>query len=334
MLKRSETLRKKTRKKAVTETDRTLGKTKVQFPYAIRSFMGYLEGTHKSAHTIKNYQLDIQAFQTFLMNEYGRGSSRKPVSLDQITPMDLERFRLYLKEQGLRTNTRRRKILTVTQFLNYLAKRKKVAPEMGHRVPAPHKVERIPLTVSARRLVEEIRQLSRETLLDARNQCLLWTLAETGCLVSEVAELRYEQWAGPSAGAAFGHLHLGGKFERKVPVPVELYQAVMDLKLRSVSEPSSRIFLGFNKFGPLGTSAITSRGVELLVKHYGPKLGFPELTPRTFRHSVILQWFQDGIAQNVIQTRLGLKTTYAFRSYAPLLGSGSKGGASVSPDVT
>jgi site-specific recombinase XerD len=242
---------------------------------------------------------------------------------------------MHLKEQGLRTNTRRRKILTVTQFLNYLAKRKKLAPEMARKVPAPHKVERIPFTVSSRRLVEEIRGLGQETLLDARNRCLLWTLAETGCLVSEVADLRYEQWEEPKSGSEMGqgYLHLSGKFERSVPVSADLVQAVSDLKLRSGAEAGSQIFLGFNKFGPLGTSAISPRGVELLVKHYGPRLGFPGLTPRTFRHSVILRWFEEGVAQAVIQSRLGLKTTYAFRSYVPLLKPGIRGRVSVGSTV-
>jgi integrase/recombinase XerD len=299
--------------------------TKIQrnnigFPYAIKSFVGYLEGTKKSAHTIKNYRLDIAAFQNFVHQEY----SGKLVKIEDLNRGDVERYRLYLKEKGFKTNTRRRKILTVTQFLNYLARRKKLAPEMARKVPAPHKIERIPFTVSASQLVQTIRELPSDTLIDTRNRVLLWTLAETGCLVSEVTELRFDQWNLEGLSRAF--LVIRGKAARKIPVTLELYGAVQELKGKVKDSPW--IFLGFNKFGSMG-SPITVRGVELLVKLYAKKLGNLELTPRTFRHSVILKWFEDGISQIEIQTRLGLKTTYAFRSYEPLLKSNSQTTSSV-----
>jgi site-specific recombinase XerD len=203
--------------------------------------------------------------------------------------------------------------------LNYLAKRKKITPEMAQKVPAPHKIERIPFTVSSNQLIQAIKNLQENNLIESRNRTLLWTLAETGCLVSEVTELRFDQWVYDSSGRCF--LHIQGKFARTVPVSLELFQAIQELRKKSKESPW--IFLGFNKFGSLG-APISPRGVEMLVKAYGPRLGFTDLTPRTFRHSIILSWFAQGISQNEIQSRLGLKTTYAFRSYEPLLRSNSK----------
>jgi integrase len=142
--------------------------------------------------------------------------------------------------------------------------------------------------------------------------------------VSEVTLLRFDQWSQPSPSQAFLQIYgqtssqVRERSVRTVPVSVELYEAVQDLK--KISTDSSWIFLGFNKFGSLG-SPISSRGVELLVKFYGPLLGFKGLTPRIFRHSIILQWFEESVPQKEIQARLGLKTTYAFRSYEPLIKS-------------
>src|SRR4051794_5269052 len=103
------------------KTTEKIKRNDLDFPYAIRSFMGYLEGTQKSLHTIKNYQLDIFSFQNFIVEEY----TKQPIRLDEVSRKDLERYSEFLKEEGFKANTRRRKILTVTQFLNYLAKRKK-----------------------------------------------------------------------------------------------------------------------------------------------------------------------------------------------------------------
>ncbi len=287
----------------------------IHFPYALKSFMGYLEGTKKSVHTIKNYKLDILSFETFLRKEY----PGKQIDLEKISRDDLERYRDILKEKGLKTNTRRRKLLTVTQFLGYLAKRKKLPAELGQKMATPHKIEKIPFTVSAVQLKESILKLPHGTILEARNRALLWALAETGCLVSEVTQLRYENWMLSSDGCPY--VQIRGKLKRSVPVSMELFQTIRDLK--SGVKDSPWIFLGFNKYGSLG-APITPRGVEMLVKLYGPRMGFAELTPRIFRHSIILKWFEDGVSQLQIQERLGLKTTYAFRSYETLVKSNLK----------
>ncbi len=284
---------------------------KLTFPQAIRSFVGYLEGSQKSSHTIKNYSLDLMAFQDFINQEY----LGKLVQPFDITPDDLTRYRQYLQKKGFKTNTRRRKILTVSQFLGFLAKRKKLPELLAKKLPAPHKIERIPYTVSSSELLMVIQRLPSITPMEARNRVLLWALAETGCLVSEVVDLRFEQWTlGPNGSE--GYLEVLGKCPRRIPVSVELVAAVKLLQEAQMQSPW--VFLGFNKFGSLG-GPISARGVELLVKAYGKKLGHPALTPRTFRHSVIIQWFSEGLPQSEVQNRLGLRTTYAFRSYETLL---------------
>jgi site-specific recombinase XerD len=285
-------------------------KKKMTFPQAIRAFVGYLEGTQKSHHTIKNYSLDLAAFQDFIHQEY----SGKLVQPAEITPADLTRYRQFLQKRGFKTNTRRRKILTVSQFLSFLSKRNKLSPVLAKKIPAPHKMERIPFTVPSLDLLELIKKLPAVTQIEARNRVLLWTLAETGCLVSEVVDLKFEQWT-LNPGMK-GQVELLGKSPRLIPVSAELIQAIRSLQ--EFQNQSPWLFLGFNKFGSLG-GPISARGVELLVKSYGSKLGHPELTPRTFRHSVIIQWFSEGLAQKDIQVRLGLRTTYAFRSYETLI---------------
>lgn len=288
-------------------------KKKLNFAQAIQSFVGYLEGTQKSHHTIKSYTLDLLAFRDFIEQEYS-GKLIRPADL---SPADLTRYRQFLQKKGQKTNTRRRKILTVSQFLAYLSKRNKIPTDLPKKIPAPHKIERIPYTVSSQELLELIKKLPAQTPIEARNRALLWVLAETGCQVSEVVEFKFEQWKQTSE--SFGQVEILGKSPRLIPVSAELIQAVLALQEDQIKSGEDQwIFQGFNKFGSLG-GPISPRGVELLVKAYGPRLGYPNLTPRTFRHSVILQWFSDGLPQKEVQARLGLRTTYAFRSYETLL---------------
>ena len=73
-----------------------------------------------------------------------------------------------------------------------------------------------------------------------------------------------------------------------------------------------------------GLAFLETAGAVRLVRAYAKKLGAPDLIPREFRHSAVLCWFKAGITPEEIQKRLGLKTTYAFRTFAPLFKSNSK----------
>ena len=278
------------------------------FAYALRSFLGYLEGTSKAAHTISSYKSDVLSFRRFL--EAGLGSS--PVDINALRISDLKKYDGHLRTLGLKTNSRRRKILTAGRMLRYLASRNKLSEEFAGTIAAPEKVERVPLTFDCGEMTGRIAELPAETNLDARNRILLWVLAETGCRVSEAARLRFENWNDGSPAISFS-----GKFERDVPVSAALSDAARDLRKRTKDE-KSWMFLGHNKFGPL-KQPITPRGIELLVKAYADRFGCPEMTPRTFRHSVVVQWAKSGIPMQEIQRRLGLRTQYSLRIYIQLL---------------
>lgn len=285
-------------------------KRRLDFAAVTRSFTGYLEGTGKSLHTIKNYRCDLVTFWEFL--DEGLGSA--PVSLDKVTRKDLERYHEFLKSKRLRANSRRRKLLTIRRLIRFLSKRNQLDADVADRLPAPARIERIPLTVPYSALLERIRALPRDTAILARNRALLWVLTETGCLVSEVTRLRFDDFRETQQGCRI--LFSSPKALREVFASEELLQAVRDL--RRFDSRSPWAFLGFNRYGSMG-APITPRGVELLVRAYSPRLELEELTPRTFRHSAVLQWMREGLPRDEIQKRLGLRTAYAFRIYDALV---------------
>jgi site-specific recombinase XerD len=228
---------------------------------------------------------------------------------------ELNSYHEFLQAQGFKTNTRRRKLLTAHRFVRYLSQRNQLIIEAPNKLPAPHKVERVPFTVPQKSLIDSIRALPTESVLERRNRALLWVLAETGCQVSEVIQLRYDHW---THGSGHAQVAIPGKAARTLDVSLDLFSEIQNL--RELSRGTSAIFLGYNKHGPLG-APISARGVELLVRYYSARLNIPQLTPRTFRHSAVLGWHQQGIPQAEIQKRLGLRTAYAFRTYAPLFKS-------------
>lgn len=280
-------------------------KKQLNLPAAIRSFTGYLEGTEKAAHTIKSYKLDLLAFQNYLHEAKGPKRAQR---LDALTAKDLDHYHAHMTAAGLKTNTRRRKLMTLRKFLSYLAGRRKISVDLGKTLLTPSKVERVPATLPYDELLEAVRALPFDTELAARNRALLWTLVETGCLVSEVTRLRYDQYefattastsAVPARKSAAGDLRrfksptkesahskgstaiglAGGTVEflsrgeaRRVPVSRELVEALRDLRRISRNPDHPWAYIGFNKFGPMSGAPMTPRGVELLVRALAPRL--------------------------------------------------------------
>lgn len=275
-----------------------------RFASAFKSFMGYLEGTEKAVHTMSSYRSDLNGFQKFLDKKLGS----RPVQIGKLVLKDLERYGEYLHAQGLKSNSRRRKLITLRRFFRFLYQRNQVSTELSSRLATPHKIEKTPDVVPMGTLMSAIRSLPADAELSSRNRLLLWILAETGCLVSEVPRICIGDWTP-------GYLRIHGKNARTLPISQDLFEEVM--RVSAGRSPDTLLFRGFNKHGPL-SGAISPRGIELLVKALAPRLGLEGVTPRSFRRATVLHWYRQGISKDEIQKRLGLKTPYAFRVFEPL----------------
>lgn len=311
----------------------------LDFESALRSFTGYLEGSGRSLNTLKNYRWDLLYFKSYLEKEEIRFETLELATLD--------RYASYLKAEGLKTNTRRRRLITLHRFIEYLGKRKKIPLVLDRKILTPHKIERVPFVMPYEKLIVAIQHLGdvnryhrnlpgdiRREILDLsginnelvfRNRLLLWILAETGCLVSEVCRLR---WSDFQTEVIEFH-GKGSTLSRKIAVSPSLFEAAMQYR-RIQSERGEWLFRGFNKFGVVGSGPMTPRGVEILVcslrERFEELLGLSfeeEFTPRTFRHSLIVYWMQQGINRSEIQRRLGLRSPYIFKNYEKLVRSTS-----------
>ncbi|MBS1961457.1 MAG: tyrosine-type recombinase/integrase [Bdellovibrionales bacterium] len=282
---------------------------------AFKSFMGHLEGSGKARHTVDAYRFDLQSFAEFL--EASR-SSKSPLDLRGVLRRDLERYHDWLKQAGLKTNTRRRRLMTVRKLMNYLTNRKKLDLDVAKRLPAPEKIERVPETLDLARLRTEVATLDTGSPLARRNLALLGLLMDTGCTVSEAAGLR---WSAVDAKAGTVRFYPKGEgAARDLRLSAETLAAFA--RLRESAGADELCFLGFNRHGPMRVGkralGITPRGIELLVKSVAGGLGYAKVTPRTLRHSAVVEWFRAGASEEEIQRRLGLRTPYAFRIYAPI----------------
>lgn len=295
---------------------------------ALKSFIGHLEGSGKARHTIDAYRFDLQNFAEFLQVSLSREPSK---DLRTVARRDLERYHEWLKLAGQKTNTRRRKLMTVRKLMNYLTNRKKLDLDIAKRLPAPEKLERVPETLDLGKFRTEVASLNTGSAISRRNAALLSLLMDTGCTVSEAAALRWSQ-----LDLKNGKIHFMGKAERELRLSNETLASLA--QLREASATDELCFIGFNRHGPMrvGKKAlgITPRGIEMLVKSLALGLGHAKVTPRTLRHSAVVEWYRGGVNEEEIQRRLGLRTPYAFRIYAPIFTAIREGRSKSSLETT
>lgn len=273
--------------------------------------MGYLVGTQKAAHTITNYRSDLTMFENYLKEQTNTDG---PVSIDRLTQRDFEKYAEFLKAKGFKTNTRRRKLLTIRKLFRFLKTRNRVSVDIASRVATPFKLERLPEFEQHDVLLKAILALPVASDLDRRNKLMLWTLLETGCLASECGKILTDGLGIESNGQeSRTFVRIEGKNAREVHVSERLFQELQAF-IRDTHQKPGPVFSGFNKFGSLG-GAISSRGVELVVERFAQNNQFKSVTPRSIRHSCVVEWMKRGLDSETIRKYLGLRSQYAFRIY-------------------
>lgn len=292
----------------------------ILFSAALKSFIGHLQGSGKAEHTIASYHFDLLSFAEFMQKSRG---SKQVLDLKSVSRKDLDRFHEWLKSDGQKTNTRRRKLMTVRKLMHYLTARKKLDLDIASRLPAPEKIERVPETIDLEAYRKKLETLPTGSYIAIRNVALLALLSDTGCSVSEASKLRWS--------AIDGKVSFMGKSERDCALSPRTLAWLSKLRAEALSLSGATdqdsiadevCFVGFNRHGPIRigkkTLGITSRGIEMLVKSVSETLGFADVTPRTLRHSAVVDWYRSGVREVEIQRRLGLRTAYAFRIYQPI----------------
>ena len=266
----------------------------------VHGYMGFLTGTGKSLSTIACYRGDLGLLEQFL--------DEKKKDFYSLSAKDFAAYQAWLEKQGLKTNTRRRKILSAKALVKYAVSRKKVAPSAIQFVKTPERLERLPWIPSAENFGKILESSGGETHLALRNELMVRLLAETGLTVAELCALRWDQWRGEQIEA-------GGKKARILRINKETRAKLEQWR---AANKGKNLFPGFNRHGPT-SERMTTRGVELFFRKLARDTGFRSLKPKTLRHYAISSWLRENLAETEIQKRLGVHPNYSFHAYRKFL---------------
>lgn len=271
-------------------------KSRPGFHKLVKGYLGFLTGTGKSLSTIRSYQGDLSLLEEFL--------KRRKKDFYELSAKDFSAYQAWLETEGLRINTRRRKILSAKALVKYAVSRKKLAASAVQFVKAPDRLERLPWIPKPGDWAKIEASLPGKTALSLRNELVVRMLAETGVSLAELCDLRWDAVDG-------GAIELTGKRPRRL--------ALSPLTLRLLGQwrtqnQGRHLFPGFNRYG-VTSERMTPRGVELFFRQLAARTGFRNLKPKTLRHYAIARWLEANVADTEIQRRLGVHPNYSLDAY-------------------
>jgi site-specific recombinase XerD len=283
------------------------------------SYLKSLEAAGKRHNTLRNYKSDLAMLGQFI-RDHG-------LKVEALGGDELNEYAKWLENQGLRVNSRRRKIMTLKSFLRTMGAQVDLHTLAASAMIAPEKQEKAPRLVPDTLLAQIYKDLGQQDV-HYRNRLILALLRETGMLVTELLALRSQDIRVLSAEKL--SIKITGSRARSLILPgpsmshesFEAYRTVLDANQKY-------LFHGYNRGGP-NPDKMTPRGVEILFKLWANAYACPDLKPRALRHLFIVEQLQQGpdrsTSENRIMRLLGLRTNYSLKVYEAAVNLGRASG--------
>ena len=261
------------------------------FDYVLRDYLLYLTVEKGLAeNTIENYQRDLEQF--------GQWLKEHQESLETMDQLTVRRYQGYLGEH-YQASSMARKITALKGFVTYLTDNGLIEQAMTV-TDRSKKIEKLPEVLTIAQMNAMIDAIPRDKLSGKRDAAMLELMYATGIRVSEVIELRMDQYY---AEEQFIRVMGKGHKERLVPFGECARHSVADyLAARQASHvaPSPYLFLS-NRQAPM-----TRQAVWKMVKKYAKIVNIPfEVTPHTIRHTFATHLLNNGVDLRAIQEMLG-----------------------------
>lgn len=269
-------------------------------------FLEELQRENLSPHTLRNYEIDLRQFLTYLSPP-----DLAPPALAEIDKFLLREWLTDLHEQDLSPVTIRRKIACLRSFYKYLNRRGILTSNTAKllRIPkAPQKLPKVMTEEQANRIVDGAGEAKLEQPFPERDRAILEFLYGCGIRVSECVGLNFddidekEKWI---------RVRGKGKKERQVPYGDKAAAALANYLPHRKAQPQEKAVFT-NQRG----ERLSDDWVRRMVKFYSRHLIEDEsVHPHSFRHAYGTHLLRDGADLRSIQELLGharLSTTQRY----------------------
>lgn len=265
-------------------------------PYEL--FIDYLKVVkNASLHTIRNYQIDLNDFKSFI----------KELPIEEIDRKTIRSFLSHLHAEKKSKRTIARKLSSLRSLFKFLHSRKLTATNPTDELESPKLDKKIPVSVSYEQVTHLFNQPDTTTLLGFRDRAIMELFYSSGIRLSELATLEKGE-------IDFHNLLIKvqgkGRKERIVPITKNAATWLENYLNHPEREPSPSLFL--NRFG----TKLTPRSIDRKFQVYLVASGLSSrITPHTIRHTIATHWLENGMDLKTIQEILGhasLSTTTIY----------------------
>jgi len=247
-----------------------------------------------AANSVTSYCRDLVEFVGYLQ--------RAGKALAETERDDIRDFLATLYKRGLSARSVARHLVSLRNFFRFLVKEGKVRSEPTAEIDAPHIGHSLPKYLSADEVDALLRRPDVTTPTGLRDQAMLELLYATGMRVSELVNIRWEDF---EVNLGIVRCRGKGSKERLIPVGKSALRAV-EAYVESARAKFARgrdvPFLFLNCRG----SRLSRVGFWKLLGRYGRAAGIAApLTPHVVRHSFATHLLERGADLRSIQLMLG-----------------------------
>lgn len=268
----------------------------------IADYKAHLVNLERSQRTISGYIGELYFFQNWMEERFNG-----PITIDDITGNDINKFLLHLKEErGYKPASRRRLAATLKGFFKWAYKHGYIDVDLAETVPS------IKVPDNERHFLspEEVK-----TWVDAVDhdvsKVAIWIMYYAGLRINEATNLRMDDvQLDEDGGWLIVRRGKGGKY-RRVPIAPALAEILRDYMTWRVD---SEYLLATKK-----TGHISSVTIQAELREARRKLGWSEdITPHILRHSFASQVYQKTQDILVVSKLLGHTNLTTTQVYAHL----------------
>ena len=274
---------------------------------AIRSFIDHLKfGKRYSAHTIRSYEDDLEAFSVYIRDEFGG------VALKAISPAIIRSWLASMKDAGLSSRSVTRKISALRSWYKHLIRVGEVEQSPMGSILSPKMSKRLPVYIEQKDmaiLFDEVR--FPDDWEGWTDRLLLVILYYTGMRLSELVGLKEGQVDG--GNRTIKVLGKGNK-ERVIPVNEVLVAAIREYadKKRTELEGADTEFLLVGRKG----KKLYPKYVYRAVREYLAQVTtIGQKSPHVLRHSFATHLMNAGAELNSVKELLGHASLAATQVY-------------------
>jgi integrase/recombinase XerD len=261
-----------------------------------------------SSNSLSSYRRDL--------TELIDSTRRQGKELEELTREDIRGFLGGLYRRGLSARSAARHLVSLRNFFRFLLKEGKIKRDPTAEVDAPKLDHTLPKYLSTEEVEALLEQPDPSTPAGLRDKAMLELLYATGMRVSELVNLRCEDFDGN-----LGIVRCPGKGskERLIPVGKSALRAV-DAYLRqgrgTFVRNQAQPFLFLNRRG----GSLSRVGFWKILGRYGVRAGLaPRLTPHVVRHSFATHLLERGADLRSIQMMLGHSDISTTQIYTHVL---------------